>query len=74
MGGAALDVHPVEPPDLSHPIFQHPHFIATPHAAFYSEESVEDMQTTVANQVLARLTGKIPEYIVNPDYTKHPPQ
>ena len=74
LAGAALDVHPVEPPDLSHPIFQHPHFLATPHVAFFSEESVENLQTIVANQVLDRLTGKAPEFLVNPDYQNHPPR
>ncbi len=74
LGGAALDVFPVEPPDLSHPLFQHPHFIGTPHSAFYSEESVEDLQHTSAGQVRDVLTGQVPSPIVNPDYAKHTPR
>jgi D-3-phosphoglycerate dehydrogenase len=74
LAGAALDVFPVEPPDLSHRLFQHPHFIGTPHAAFYSEESVRDLQHISAGQVRDALTGKVPSPIVNPDYAKHTPR
>ena len=74
LGGCALDVFPNEPPDLSHPLFSHPHFIATPHAAFYSEESVEDLQHTSATQVLDALSGRVPSPIVNPDYVKVKPR
>jgi D-3-phosphoglycerate dehydrogenase len=72
LAGAALDVFPSEPPDLNHPIFAHPHFIGTPHSAFYSEESVENLQHTSAGQARDALTGKTPAPIVNPDYAKHP--
>jgi D-3-phosphoglycerate dehydrogenase len=72
LGGCALDVYPEEPPDLKHALFQHPRFIATPHAAFYSEESVESLQHTSAGQVRDALTGKTPSPIVNPDYMKYP--
>jgi D-3-phosphoglycerate dehydrogenase / 2-oxoglutarate reductase len=72
LGGCGLDVYPTEPPDLKHPLFQHPRFIPTPHAAFYSEESAENLQHTSAGQVRDCLTGKIPTPIVNPDYVKFP--
>jgi phosphoglycerate dehydrogenase-like enzyme len=55
-------------------MFQHPHFIPTPHAAFFSEESVEDLQHTSAGQVRDCLTGKDPAPIVNPEYAKHAPR
>ena len=74
LGGAALDVYPEEPPDLSHPIFQHERFIATPHAAFYSEESVENLRHLAAGQVKALLSGGTPDNIVNPRYREHPPR
>jgi D-3-phosphoglycerate dehydrogenase len=74
LGGCGLDVYPAEPPDLKHPMFQHPHFIPTPHAAFFSEESVEDLQHTSAGQVRDCLTGKVPAPIVNPEYAKHAPR
>jgi D-3-phosphoglycerate dehydrogenase len=71
LGGCGLDVYPAEPPDLKHPLFLHPRFIPTPHAAFYSEESAENLQHTSAGQVRDALTGKTPSPIVNPDYVKH---
>jgi D-3-phosphoglycerate dehydrogenase len=74
LAGAALDVFPQEPPDLGHPIFQHPRFIATPHTAFYSEASVRDLQAIAARQVLACLRGERPPHIVNPDFEKHSPR
>ncbi|MCZ6728267.1 MAG: C-terminal binding protein [SAR324 cluster bacterium] len=74
LAGAALDVYPVEPPQLSHPIFQHPHFIGTPHASFYSEESVENLQRICAGQVYECLSGGTPDNIVNPDYRNHSPR
>jgi phosphoglycerate dehydrogenase-like enzyme len=70
--GAALDVYPDEPPDLAHPLFRHERFIATPHAAFYSEESVENLQRTSSGQVRTLLSGGTPENIVNPAYREHP--
>lgn len=72
--GAALDVYPDEPPDLTHPLFSHERFIATPHAAFYSEESVANLQRQSAGQVKTLLMGGTPEFIVNPDYRNHPPR
>jgi len=74
LAGCGLDVYPSEPPDLKHPLFQHPGFIPTPHAAFFSEESVESLQHTSAGQVRDALTGKNPTPIVNPDYAKHAPR
>lgn len=74
LGGCGLDVYPAEPPDLKHPLFQHPRFIPTPHAAFYSEESAENLQHTSAGQVRDCLTGKTPTPIVNPDYAKYRPR
>lgn len=70
LAGAALDVYPEEPPDLSHPLFRHPHFIGTPHASFYSEASVAELQATAAGQVRAALSGETPPHIVNPDYAR----
>ena len=74
LSGAALDVYPEEPPDVSHPIFQHPHFIGTPHASFYSEESVENLQRMSAGQVFQCLSGQTPDNIVNPEYANHAPR
>jgi len=66
IAGAALDVQEREPPDLSQPPYNDPRVIITPHAAFYSEESVAELRRRVAHQVGQRLTGKVPENVVNP--------
>jgi len=65
IAGAALDVQDPEPPDLRQPPYNDPRVIVTPHAAFYSTESVNELRTRVAHQVGTRLTGDWPENVVN---------
>ena len=65
LAGAALDVHQPEPPDLSAPPYTDPRVLTTPHAAFYSEESVAELRTRVAHQVGTKLSGDTPEHVVN---------
>jgi D-3-phosphoglycerate dehydrogenase len=65
LAGAALDVQDPEPPDLTRPLFRHPRVIVTPHAAFVSAESLDNLRQRVAQQVADRLQGKTPENIVN---------
>jgi D-3-phosphoglycerate dehydrogenase len=67
LAGAALDVQDREPADLSQPPYNDPRVIVTPHAAFYSSESVEELRRRVAHQVGTRLTGGRPENVVNPE-------
>jgi D-3-phosphoglycerate dehydrogenase len=66
LAGAALDVQDREPPDLSQPPYNDQRVIITPHAAFYSSESVEELRRRVAHQVGVRLSGGRPENVVNP--------
>src|SRR5262245_1575818 len=66
LAGAALDVQEREPCDLSQPPYNDPRVIVTPHAAFYSEESVAELRTRVAHQVGTRFAGGRPENVVNP--------
>ncbi len=66
LAGAALDVQEVEPPDLSIPPYNDPRVIVTPHAAFVSVESLENLRRRVAQQVADRLHGRVPENVVNP--------
>ena len=65
LAGAALDVQDPEPPDLSHPPYNDLRVIVTPHAAFVSEESLANLRSRVARQVATRLTGGVPENVVN---------
>jgi D-3-phosphoglycerate dehydrogenase / 2-oxoglutarate reductase len=66
LAGAGLDVFDPEPPDLSDPLILHPRVIATPHAAFTSEESLHDLRTRVCGQIADILRGRRPENVVNP--------
>lgn len=65
IAGAGLDVFEPEPPDLAHPLYCDERVIVTPHAAFVSEDSLIDLRQRVARQIAARLTGSVPENIVN---------
>ena len=66
IAGAALDVQDPEPPDLDQTPYSDPRVIVTPHAAFASLESLENLRTRTARQVAARLTGAEPESVANP--------
>jgi D-3-phosphoglycerate dehydrogenase len=67
IGGAALDVLFVEPPPLDHPLRKLPNIILTPHLAFYSRESVIELQTKAAEEVARALKGEPPRSPVNPE-------
>ncbi len=67
LAGAALDVYDPEPPDLSQPLFQLPQVIATPHAAFYSQEAVLELRNCASQQIVDCLTGQRPDHVVNPE-------
>jgi D-3-phosphoglycerate dehydrogenase / 2-oxoglutarate reductase len=58
IGGAALDVLSVEPPPQDHPLQEAPNIILTPHLAFYSRESVIELQTKAAEEVARALKGE----------------
>jgi len=70
LAGAALDVQDPEPPDLKMAPYNDPRVIVTPHAAFVSQESLDNLRSRVAKQVATRLTGGVPENVVNPEVLK----
>jgi D-3-phosphoglycerate dehydrogenase / 2-oxoglutarate reductase len=65
IGGAALDVLSIEPPPLDHPLRGLSNVILTPHLAFYSRESVIELQTKAAEEVARALRGESPRSPVN---------
>jgi len=67
IAGAALDVQEPEPPALSQPPYNDPRVLVTPHASFYSSESVAELRRRAARQVGVRLAGGRPEDVVNPE-------
>ncbi len=65
LAGAALDVVEKEPPSGS-PILGRDNVILTPHTAFYSEESLLELETKAAEEVVRVLNGQAPLNPVNP--------
>ena len=66
LAGAALDVLEHEPPDeLGWKLARHPRVVATPHAAWYSEEAFHTLKSEVAREALRVLGGGAPRSPVN---------
>lgn len=66
--GAALDVLEEEPPDFDSEIFKLDNVIITPHAAFYSETALQEVQSRSAKNVVSFFEGNYDEinFIVKP--------
>lgn len=63
---AALDVSVPEPLPGDSPLYRLPNVILTPHAAYYSERSVEVLRTETLTDTLAVLRGQRPRVVANP--------
>ena len=70
IAGAALDVRRREPPEAGDRLIALDNVIHTPHAAFYSTESLQELQTKTAWECRRVLTGQAPENLVNPEYRR----
>lgn len=66
LGAAALDVFEIEPP-VGRPITSAPNALFSPHVAGIGDSSNLAMSRMAAAGVLARLAGRRPEHVVNPD-------
>ena len=66
LSAVGLDVFPVEPPDVSHRIFQSPRCLCSPHLVGTSELAMYRIYESMANDMLAVLKGRKPKYCVNP--------
>lgn len=65
LGGAGLDVFAQEPLGQQSPLTTLENTILTPHAAWYSEESEQEIRTKTARNVLEALFAGQPTYLVN---------
>jgi D-3-phosphoglycerate dehydrogenase len=72
IAGAGIDVFDPErlPPD--HPLLAEESLIPTPHVAFYSEESVLELEVQAARNVADVLAGRRPAAVVNPEVLDDP--
>ena len=65
LAGVALDVTDPEPLPASHPLRTHPRAIVTPHMAYYSAESQDELKRRSADEIRRALTGESPRSPVN---------
>ncbi|HUV08512.1 MAG TPA: C-terminal binding protein [Spirochaetia bacterium] len=69
VAGAAVDVIEKEPPDRLDPILNHDKVLVTPHAAWFSSESLDRVRQQGMEEVIRVLEDKRPWYAVNPEVT-----
>ena len=66
IAGAGIDVFEPERLPADHPLLAQERLLATPHTAFYSDESMRDLARLAAENVAAVLAGREPASLVNP--------
>ncbi|MEE2620633.1 MAG: C-terminal binding protein [Chloroflexota bacterium] len=69
--GAGLDVMESST-DKTNGLFSFDNVIITPHTAFFSQESSEELQLRSSMQLYDVLTGSKPKFLINPDVLNHP--
>jgi len=70
IAGAAIDVYDPEPPPNDSPLFALENILLSPHSAALTQECVIRMATGAAEGVVDLLSGKRPQFVVNPDVYK----
>ena len=71
IGGAGLDVLEQATPPAEHPLFRLENVLITPHVAFLSQQSVHELEVRTAQATVDVLTGRMPEFLVNPGVLPH---
>lgn len=67
IAGAGLDVMEDTEPRADNPLFELANVIVTPHVAFLSNESVNELEVRTAQATKNVLLGQMPEFLVNPE-------
>ena len=67
LAGVGLDVFAPEPPDVSHPIFQHPNCLTSPHSMGMTEGAMSRIFRQMAEDMAAVLKGSRPRFVANPE-------
>lgn len=65
LGGAGIDVYAKEPPGADNPLFSAPNVVLSDHTAWYSEDSVAELQTKAAEEIARVFSGGLPRNWVN---------
>jgi D-3-phosphoglycerate dehydrogenase len=70
LSGVGLDVFDPEPPS-THPLYEHPDVVLTPHVMGLSRRATAATFTAAARGVLDVLAGREPQAVANPDWLVH---
>ncbi len=65
LAGAGLDVLCTEPCSKDYSLLGLDNVIITPHTAFFSQESIQELREKIVADVIAVLAGKTPRYQIN---------
>jgi D-3-phosphoglycerate dehydrogenase len=65
--GAAIDVHESEPLPPDHPLTTFDSVVLTPHLAWYTEESYDELKRRTVANVIEVCAGRAPRNIFNPE-------
>ena len=65
IAGAGLDVFEQEPVDLNNPLLKMNNVVITPHSAYYSDNALKRLRTSVGKEAARVLSGKWPLNVVN---------
>jgi D-3-phosphoglycerate dehydrogenase / 2-oxoglutarate reductase len=65
--GAAIDVQETEPLPVGHPLTTFDSVVLTPHLAWYTEQSYEEVKRRTVANVVDVCAGLVPRNIVNPE-------